>query len=173
MFVRITDDDVPGIVKLMNRAYRGTQGTPSWNLEARYLSGDRITDDLLRRELFSKPNAVFLKWVAPPSDDMLGCLCLEPEDDGGWYLGSLAADPERQRNGLGSKLLSAAEDWVRQHDGVRVRMTVVNVRDTLIAWYLRRGYGLTGETEPFPYGDDRFGKPLRDDLHFVVLQKSL
>ena len=52
-------------------------------------------------------------------------------------------------------------------------MTVVNVRDVLIAWYLRRGYHETGETEPFPYGDDRFGIPQRDDLCFVVLEKDL
>jgi len=52
-------------------------------------------------------------------------------------------------------------------------MSVVQVRDTLIAWYLRRGYTLTGEAEPFPYDDERFGRPLRDDLHFVALEKSL
>ena len=52
-------------------------------------------------------------------------------------------------------------------------MTVINVRDTLIAWYVRRGYALTGETEPFPYGDNRFGIPRRDDLHSVVLRKRL
>jgi hypothetical protein len=52
-------------------------------------------------------------------------------------------------------------------------MTVVNVRKTLIAWYERRGYALTGETKPFPYGDERFGRPLRDDLHFVVLEKDI
>jgi hypothetical protein len=52
-------------------------------------------------------------------------------------------------------------------------MTVVNVRDTLIAWYERRGYTLTGESQPFPYGDERFGRPLRDDLSFVVLQKDI
>ena len=52
-------------------------------------------------------------------------------------------------------------------------MTVVNVRDILIEWYERRGYALTGETRSFPYGDERFGKPLRDDLHFVVLQKDI
>jgi hypothetical protein len=52
-------------------------------------------------------------------------------------------------------------------------MTVLHVRDALVAWYLRRGYALTGETKPFPYNDDRFGRPLRDDLHFVVLAKQL
>jgi hypothetical protein len=52
-------------------------------------------------------------------------------------------------------------------------MTVVNVRKAPIAWYLRRGYHETGETNPFPYGDDRFGTPQRDDLSFVVLEKDL
>jgi hypothetical protein len=52
-------------------------------------------------------------------------------------------------------------------------MTVIHLRDTLIAWYERRGYRRTGETEPFPYGDERFGIPRRDDLYFVVLEKAL
>jgi hypothetical protein len=58
----------------------------------------------------------------------------------------------------------AAEQWVREQGGKRIRRNVVNARDALIAWYVRRGYHKTGETEPFPYGDDRFGAPLRDDL---------
>jgi hypothetical protein len=48
----------------------------------------------------------------------------------------------------------------------------VNVRDALIAWYLRRGHRKTGETEPFPNGDDRFGAPLRDDLSFMSLRRT-
>ncbi len=36
-----------------------------------------------------------------------------------------------------------------------------------------RGYLPTGETRPFPYGDERFGIPRRDDLVFVVLEKRL
>ena len=57
-------------------------------------------------------------------------------------------------------------------EGASIRMHVVNVRDALMTWYLRR-YHKTGETEPFPYGDDRFGAPLRDDLSFLVLEKKL
>lgn len=52
-------------------------------------------------------------------------------------------------------------------------MTTVNLRAALIDWYKRRGYALTGETRPFPYGDSRFGRPKRDDLYFVVLRKQL
>jgi hypothetical protein len=52
-------------------------------------------------------------------------------------------------------------------------MTVVALRDSLIAWYGRRGYHPTGERRPFPHHDARFGEPLRDDLDFVVLEKPL
>jgi GNAT superfamily N-acetyltransferase len=90
-----------------------------------------------------------------------------------WYLGSLATDPNGQNAGAGKALLAAAEQRVKAEGGNSICMTVVNVRDTLIAWCIRRGYHLTGETEPFPYDDDRFGMPLRDDLAFVVLEKVL
>jgi len=78
-----------------------------------------------------------------------------------------------QNSQLGRTLLNAAEEFARKRGAACVRMTVVNVRDTLVAWYQRRGYRLTGETKPFPYGDNRFGTPLRDDLEFVVLEKNL
>ena len=104
---------------------------------------------------------------------MRGCVWLEPLGNGVWYLGSLAVDPAQQNDGLGRTMLSAAEDWARERGAGQIRMTVVNVRDALIAWYVRRGYHETVETEPFPYDDDRFGVPLRDDLHFVVLEKHL
>jgi GNAT superfamily N-acetyltransferase len=170
MFTPITDDDVPGIVTLMNRAYRGA-GAAGWSTQESYLSGDRITEDLLRADLAAKPHASLLKWEE--GGDLLGCVWIEPLDDDMWYLGSLATDPTLQASGLGKILLSAAEHWVRERGATRIRMNVVNVRDALIAWYLRRGYHKTGETEPFPYGDDRFGMPLRDDLGFLVLEKEL
>lgn len=173
MLETIADDDVPNIVALMNRAYRGSGSSAGWTSEAAIIAGDRTTESLVRADLLFKPNASFLKWVNPLSGRLSGCVWLEEVDQGTWYLGSLATDPEQQNAGLGKTLLSAAEQWVRGQGGSRVRMTVVNVRDTLIAWYIRRGYHLTGASEPFPYGDNRFGTPLRDDLNFVVLEKAL
>lgn len=49
----------------------------------------------------------------------------------------------------------------------------MNVREPLIGWYERRGYIRTGEMIPFPYGETRFGTPLREDLAFVLLAKPL
>lgn len=170
MFRPITDDDAPGIVTLMNRAYRGT-GAAGWSTQESYLSGDRITEDALRADLASKPQASLLKWEEGGA--LLGCVWIEPMHDDVYYLGSLATDPTLQNSGLGRTMLSAAEQWVRERGGKRIRMTVVSIREALIAWYLRRGYHKTGEIEPFPYGDGRFGAPLRDDLSFLVLEKDL
>ena len=169
MFVPATDEDVPHIVALMNRAYRGA----GWTTEADYIVGDRTTEPLLRADLAAKPDASLLAWRDQSDGALTGCVWLEPLGDDGWYLGSLTVDPRRQNDGLGRTLLAAAEQWVRERGGQRIRMTVVNVRDVLIAWYVRRGYHLAGETEPFPYDDERFGIPQRDDLSFVVLEKHL
>jgi len=54
-----------------------------------------------------------------------------------------------------------------------MQMTVISIRDELVAWYERRGYRRSGVFKPFPYGDERFGIPKRDDLRFEVLLKSL
>jgi len=101
-----------------------------------------------------------------------GTVWLEPLGDDIWYLGSLAINPRMQGAQLGRRLLHAAEQWVRARGGVRIRLTVVNVREPLLAWYERRGYLPTGETEPFPYEDARLGVPTRPDLHFRVLAKQ-
>ena len=164
--------DIPAVVALMNLAFRGTGAVRSWNSEAAYLDGDRTSVALIEAEIAAKPEARLLV-VRGENGRPFASVWLEPVGAGIWYLGSLAIDPALQRGGVGSRMLAACEGWVRARGGGIVRMTVVNVRDTLIAWYRRRGYALTGETEAFPYGDDRFGVPLRDDLHFLVLAKTL
>lgn len=95
-------------------------------------------------------------------------------EDGASYLGVLAVSPLGQGKGVGSLLISLAESWVAEHWGATsMRMSVINKRDELIAYYERRGYVRTGEIEPFPYGDERFGLPKVNDLEFVLLAKPL
>jgi GNAT superfamily N-acetyltransferase len=165
--------DYAAVVDLVNLAFRGSGASASWNVEVGFIEGERLNDSLLREELAAKPDAHLLAYRDVPNGPLLGTVWLDPGKDGVWYLGLLTVRPDLQQRQLGRSLLAAAEDFARQHGAHRIRMTVVNVRKALIAWYQRRGYAPTGETKPFPYGDERFGRPLRDDLHFVVLQRDI
>lgn len=168
------ESDFAELVALANWAYRGVEGSvPSWNIETGIVGGQRMDNSVLREEFAAKPDSTLLIWRDEVTGPLLGTAWLNPEGDGIWYLGLLTVRPDQQDRGLGRTFLTAAEDFAREHGGRRMRMTVLFVRDALIAWYERRGYRKTGATAPFPYKDERFGKPLRDDLHFVVLERTL
>jgi len=165
--------DFTEIIELANVAYRKTGPGSSWNSEEGLIAGQRLNESLLRDEFARKPEAHLLVYREAPDAPLLGTVWLEPKDSHTWYLGLLTVRPDQQARGFGKIILAAAEDFVRAQGGTYIRMTVLHVRSTLIAWYQRRGYALTGETEPWHYDDERFGKALRDDLYFVVMGKSL
>jgi ribosomal protein S18 acetylase RimI-like enzyme len=108
-----------------------------------------------------------------PGGELLGSVWLEPKSPELWYLGMLTVRPDLQARQLGRTLLDEAERFVAARGARRVRMTVITLRETLLAWYERRGYVRTGELLPFPYGDDRHGTPQREDLQFAALEKEL
>jgi GNAT superfamily N-acetyltransferase len=165
--------DYPAIIDLANLAYRGAGPSASWTVETGIVEGHRLNESLLREDLAARPGAHLLLYRDAIDGPLLGSVLLDPGKDGVWYLGLLTVRPDLQKRQLGRALLAAAERFAKQRGARRIRLTALNVRDILIAWYERRGYALTGETQPFPYGDDRFGRPLRDDLHFVVLKKDI
>jgi ribosomal protein S18 acetylase RimI-like enzyme len=173
IMARATECDYGAVVDLANLAFRGVGPSASWNSEADFIEGQRLTEPLLREDLAAKPDALLLTSRDDRNGELLGTVWLEPKKDGVWYLGLLTIRPDLQNRQMGRALLADAEGFAKQHGARCIRMSVVNVRSTLIAWYERRGYRLTGETQPFPYGDQRFGKPLRDDLQFVLLEKDI
>ena len=164
------DDDLEDIAALVNRAYRAGEG---WTHEASYVAGARTSPAALRADLTASPEAKLLTFRDEPGDPLLGVVWLEPAGDDAWYLGMLTVRPDLQDRKLGRRLLEDAEAFAIARGARRIRMTVVSVRDTLIAWYERRGYRLTGEREPFPYEDQRFGVPNREGIDFVVLEKRV
>jgi len=159
------------VADLVNSAYRGESSRAGWTTEADYLDGQRTDPATLARDLAETPGAVLLTLREAAEGPILGTVWLEPAKDHAWYLGMLTVNPSLQDGRLGRGLLEAAEAHARSLGARRIEMTVVSIRDTLIAWYERRGYRRTGEVRPFPYGDARFGIPRRDDLAFVVLEK--
>ena len=160
--------DVPAIVGLVTSAYRGEASRVGWTTEADLLDGERIDPGVLRADIERPRSRVLL---VERDGALVACAHVAVEDGAG-YFGMFAVRPDLQGAGLGNALLLEAERVVRDEWMLpALRMTVIDVRDELIAWYERRGYRRTGIRKPFPYGDTRFGVPRRDDLRFEVLEK--
>jgi GNAT superfamily N-acetyltransferase len=162
---RAKPGDVDDVVSLVESAYRGESSRAGWTTEADLLDGQRTDPD----EVASVLDDLI---VAEDDSGLVGCCTLIPRD-GHAYFGMFAVRPGLQGGGVGSQLLAEAERLAAEHGAGHVEMTVISTRTELIDFYLRRGYVDTGETRPFPYGDDRFGRPRRDDLAFTVLVKQL
>jgi ribosomal protein S18 acetylase RimI-like enzyme len=162
--------DSAAVVALVESAYRGDASRAGWTTEADLLDGQR-TDAEELAGILNDTDARLL--LATRGGELVGCVLLRREATGG-YIGMLAVRPFLQALGIGKRLLAEAETRARIEFGAkRSRMTVIEQRHELIAWYVRRGYRVTTRTEPFPYNNPRSGLPRRADLRFVVLEKAL
>jgi GNAT superfamily N-acetyltransferase len=167
-----TVDDADAVVALVESAYRGDASRAGWTTEADLLDGTRTDAATVRATVEADDQVVLLAHDA--TGRLVGCCELRRRPAGMAYFGMFAVVPTLQGAGIGKAVLATAEQWVSAEWGAsRMEMTVLAQRDDLLAWYARGGYRPTGVTEPFPYGDERFGLPRRPDLHFVVLAKDL
>ena len=163
--------DIPALHRLIESAYRGEASRAGWTTEADLLDGQRTDPDDLAGILADPSQALLTAWR---DGELLGCVLIADRGEGTGYFGMLSVSPTLQGGGLGRRLVEAAHAALAARFGARrARISVFPQRETLIAWYRRLGYDPTGETLPFPYGDPRFGLPLRDDLHFIVMERPL
>lgn len=163
-------DDIPWLVDLVTRAYRGEASRKGWTTEADILDGARIDAERMQA-IIDTPRSLVL--VAEAEGVPKACAQVAFEDGAG-YFGMFSVEPELQGAGIGKAVLAEAERLARARwQAPLMRMTVIDVRQSLIEFYERRGYVRTGRHAPFPYGDERYGIPKRDDLRFEVLEKVL
>lgn len=137
--------DVPELVVLINSAYRGESSKKGWTTEANLIGGQRIDDEGLTEQM-SDTDAVILK-NTNEDGGITGCVYLQKRGEK-LYLGMLTVSPTLQANGLGRRLLEAAEDYARNIHYHTITMTVITTRTELLDWYERRGYAKTGEVIP-------------------------
>ena len=164
-------DDVPAIVGLVESAYRGESSRAGWTTEAHLLDGQR-TDAEAIFTVLADPGSVML--LAEADGQLVGCCQVEQRPPDASYFGTFAVRPGAQGQGWGRQILAQAELLARDEwSASTMVLSVLAQRPDLIAWYERRGYRRTGETRPFPYGNERFGVPKRPDLSFAVLAKPL
>lgn len=158
--------DIDAVVALVESAYRGDPSRAGWTTEAHLLEGQR-TDVWEVRALLERPDSVIL--LAEADGRLLGTCHIERRDSRTAYFGMFAVRPDLQGGGIGRSVVKEAARIASGWGCSEIQMTVIRQRTDLIDWYRRLGFDPTGATHPFPYGDERYGVPLRDDLEFVVL----
>jgi GNAT superfamily N-acetyltransferase len=162
-----TLEDVPALVQLVNRAYRGDSSRQGWTTEADLIDGTRTDEASLQMLLDNPDGRLLVGWI---EDEICCCVYLETQP-AALYLGMLTVDPHVQGQGVGKQLLATADQYAQEQGCSAITMTVVAQRPELIAWYERHGFRPTEETLPFP-GGTRFGVP-RQTLTLVVLRKAV
>lgn len=154
IIIRIANSvDAETIAHLVNAAFR----------PERFFSDADRTNAAQVKSLFQKGK--FL--LAEEAGQLIGCVYVEQRGRRG-YFGLLAVDPQRQRSGLGSRLVQAAEQCCRTAGCYFMDLTIVNLRKELPGYYRRHGYVETG-TLPFP----RDQNPTKLPCHLVKMSKRL
>jgi GNAT superfamily N-acetyltransferase len=157
--------DAEAIASVINAAFR--------QAESFLIDRDRVdlgtVLELLRTGIFLVADKAPDNAPDNVADDLgvlCGCVYVEMRGERS-YLGLLSVDPLRQKSGLGSKLMNAAEDYCAKAGSRSMDLQIVNLRQENHAFYRRRGYIETG-TAPFPPG-------LNPKLpyHFVKMSKPL
>jgi N-acetylglutamate synthase-like GNAT family acetyltransferase len=145
--------DAESIARLVNAAFRP---------ERFFVDADRTSPDKVRALL---EKGKFL--LAEDAGVLVACVYVELRGERG-YFGLLAVDPARQRTGMGSRMVDAAEDDCRAAGCRFMDLTTVNLRKELPGYYRRRGYVENG-TLPFPADQH----PPKMPCHLVKMSKSL
>ena len=184
--------DIPALTVLINRCYLFEEG---WTSESELVGGIRtnqneiqsvIEDDNQHFFVYSQTNS---EHETVETGELLGCINIGMEDDGA-YIGFFAVNPELQGSGVGSIMLEKAEILAQQYlteqrlaeqkqrdstvDKKPIKMLVLKGRDKMLAYYQRRGYVCTGNTQSFQNDNESKGDNSKDsELHFTEIAKTI
>ncbi|MCD0469166.1 GNAT family N-acetyltransferase [Flavobacterium sp. JAS] len=159
MITKASLQDIPALNILINSAYRGESSKKGWTTEANLLEGKRTNEEELTETILDPKNTI-LKYTE--DNQIIGSVLLV-EKEHQLYLGMLTVSPELQNSGIGKKMLAEAENHARALGLSSIIMTVISVREELIAWYKRHGYVDTGKREAFP----------ESGIHVTISEKPL
>lgn len=181
-----TLNDILALEPLLNRCYRFNEG---WTNEADLVGGIRTNQAELegvindpKQYLFVFPKTANGERGGAETGEILGCINVEMGNDDA-HIGMFAVNPELQGNGVGNTMLEAGEVFAERHLNHRknaqgkpspavIKLLVLNGRPKMQAYYERRGYVATGNTEAFPE-DGNNGTPKKEGLYFFELAKTI
>lgn len=145
--------DVEAVTAVINAAFK--------RAESFFIARDRVDTADVRGFL---QTGEFL--LLEDERSIAGCVYVEKRGDRA-YTGLLAVDPSRQGSGLGSNLMTAAEEHAYESGCHFMDLRIVSLRLELPAFYSHRGYTQTG-TEQFTPGIET-----RIPCHFINMSKPL
>jgi ribosomal protein S18 acetylase RimI-like enzyme len=130
----------------------------------KFIEGER-TDEAELRERMQKGE--FLLGCGK-SGELVAAVYVEVRGERG-YFGMLAVDPKRQGNGMGRKMVEAAEEYCREKGCTAMDLVVLSLRPELPPIYRKLGYVESGVEEFRP------SRPLRPgvECHCIVMSKEL
>ncbi len=148
-----TEADIDRLVALINAAYQ---------VEKFFKIGERTDAAEVAQHLAS---GHFL--LLEDEGSLAGSVYVEVRGTRG-YFGMLSVDPDRQRSGIGRRLIAAAEEFCRERGCRFMDLSVVDLRTELPPLYAKFGYQVTG-SEPFPADVMPVSRPCR----FTLMSKEL
>lgn len=147
-----TSADLPNIVSLINRAFV---------VERFFKNADRTNADDVAEYM---REGKFL--LLHHGQELLACAYVKITGDRA-YLGMLSVDPSRQKLGLGRRMMSEAEAYVRAAGCETLDIWIVNLRTELPPLYRKFGFVETG-TKSAEW-TEKFSQP----VHFIIMSKKL
>ncbi|KAF2068459.1 hypothetical protein CYY_010215 [Polysphondylium violaceum] len=180
--------DFQHLIKVVNWAYRGKEGHEQWASEENLIFGDRVTYDMLLKDIEKDKNLCTVIVVEEYIDQEengegcdqqdkilqpIGCVKIERDTiHDKPIIGMLSVDPSYQSKGIGAILMTLAEKEIKQVWNVdEAHLHVVNVRDGLLGWYRYLGYVENGERYPFNIPGTKI--LVDEELEFLILIKKL
>lgn len=184
--------DIAKLETLLNRSYLFEEG---WTNEKSLVGGIRTNVDELKsvidddqQHLFVYPQTDTAQQDGKETGEILGCINIGMEGNSA-YIGFFAVNPDLQGSGVGSAMLEEAEVLAQRYlantditsasltpeqsaNDQSIKMLVLNGRDKMLAYYQRRGYVCTGNTQAFSENDSE-GNPKQKALYFIEIEKVI
>ncbi len=171
-FETATKFNAQEIANLVNSAYRGEYSKQGWTTEASLLGGQRTDAETLQKLIDSPLNQIEIAYQGE-SQSIIASVHLIQELPDTLYFGMLTVEPKAQAKGMGKILLKHVENIALGYGLKRIRFTVIPSRTELVAFYERRGFKATGNSEPFPEQDPKFGMPKVEGLILLEYDKLI
>ena len=166
-------DDIGAIENLIESGYRRDEARLGWTHETDILSGDRLSEGEIEQTLKDMNSKMFVA-QSNINNEIIGVICVTKNDD--WIeFGKFSVRPNLQGGGIGKKLITQVEDFVRNVWKFKtLKLSVISRRKELVEFYLRLGFKDTGQRIDFvkvhPYVVLKDGV---DNLDVIIMEKLL